>query len=66
MHISMMRSFDFWFGIVWCWRSISYFCFLASLSYMSISTGVVVAVALQKVDHAPYRKARAKCHYQCL
>ncbi len=36
MHISMMRSFDFWFGIVWCWQSISCFWFLASLPYMSI------------------------------
>ncbi len=27
-----------WFGIVWCWRSISCFRLLASLPYMSIKT----------------------------
>ena len=29
-------SFGLWFGIVWCWRSISCFRLLASLPYMSI------------------------------
>ena len=30
-----------WFGIVWCWRSISCFRLLASLPYMSILAGLV-------------------------
>ena len=29
-------SFGLWFGIVWCWRSISCFRLFASLPYMSI------------------------------
>ena len=29
-------SFGLWFGIVWCWQSISCFQLLASLPYMSI------------------------------
>ena len=59
MHISTMLVF--WslvllFGIVWCWRSISCFRLLASLPYMSIRAGVVVAVALHEVDNAPDTK----------
>lgn len=30
-----------WFGIGWCWRSISCFWLLASLPYMSIDIGIV-------------------------
>ena len=59
MHISIMLFF--WscslillFGIVWCWRSISCFRLLASLPYMSIRAGVVVAVTFQQVDDTPY------------
>ena len=39
----------FWFGIVWCWRSISCFRLLASLPYMSISDGdVTQSISLEK------------------
>ena len=31
-----------WFGIVWCWRSISCFRLLASLPYMSILTCLII------------------------
>ena len=33
-----------WFGIVWCWQSISCFRLFASLPYMSIRARIVVAV----------------------
>ncbi len=33
---------------------------------MSIGTRVIVAVAFQKVDHAPYSEARAKSGYKYL
>ena len=52
--------FGLWFGIVWCWRSISCFWLFASLPYMSIRAGVVIAVALQQIDNAPNAKARAQ------
>ena len=69
MHISIMLVF--WslvllFGIVWCWRSISCFRLLASLPYMSIGSGVVVAVALQKVDRAPHAEAGTQRHNEGL
>ena len=32
----------------------------ASLPYMSISAGVVRAIALQQIDHAPHAKASAE------
>ena len=35
-----------WFGIVWCWRSISCFRLLASLPYMSIINGLLVPTML--------------------
>ena len=38
-----------WFGIVWCWRPISCFRYLASLPYMSIRARVVIAVTFQQV-----------------
>ena len=38
-----------WFGIVWCWRSISCFRLLASLPYMSICAVVVVTATFQQV-----------------
>ena len=59
-------SFGLWFGIVWCWRSISYFRSLASLPYMSIRAGVVVAVALHEIDYAPNAKPCSKCDNKCL
>ena len=42
----MTHSFNYfpfalWFGIVWCWRSISCFRLLASLPYMSINSRMV-------------------------
>lgn len=71
MHISIMLFF--WscslillFGIVWCWRSISYFRFLASLPYMSIGTGVVVAVTLQQVDGSPDAETSTQCDNESL
>ena len=45
---------------MWCWRSISCFRLLASLLYMSICAGVVVAVALKQIDNAPNAEARAQ------
>ena len=59
-------SFGLWFGIVWCWRSISCFRLLASLPYMSIGSRVVIAVAFQKIEHSPYAEACAKCCYKYL
>ena len=44
-------------GNVYNWLSISCFRLLASLPYMSICAGVVVAVTFQKVDDPPYAKA---------
>jgi hypothetical protein len=43
-------------------------CFLlpASLSTMSISPGIVVAVALKQIDNAPDTQARAQSDYQSL
>ena len=38
--------------------SIKFLC--ATLPYMSISAGVVRAIALQQVDHAPHAKASAE------
>lgn len=38
----------------------------ASLCYMSISAGVVLAVALQKIDAAPDAQAAAQSDYDCL
>ena len=61
-----MRSFGFCFGIVWCWRSTSCFRLLASLPYMSICTGVIVAVAFQKIDDAPDTKTSTKSHNEGL
>ena len=52
----------FWFGIVWCWRSISCFRLLASLPYMSIRARIVVAVTLHEIDNAPNAKSGSKCH----
>ena len=69
MHISMMQSFDFWFlrfGIVWCWRSISCFRLLTSLPYMSISSGIVISIALHEVDNAPDTKTSSKSDNECL
>ena len=45
MHISTMLVFwplFLWFGIVWCWRSISCFRLLAFLPYMSIDAGCII------------------------
>ena len=55
-----------WFGIMWCWRSISCFRLLASLPYMSIRAGVVVAVALHEIDNAPNAKTSPKSDNKCL
>ena len=38
----------------------------ASLPYMSISTGVIVAVAFQKVDCTPDTKTCTECYYESL
>ena len=38
----------------------------ASLSYMSIGTGVIVAVALKKVDRAPDAKTGTESHNESL
>src|SRR5699024_11021726 len=38
--------------------SIKFFC--VSLRHMSIGTGIVIAVPLHEVDHAPHGKASAK------
>ena len=51
-----------WFGIVWCWRSISCFRLLASLPYMSIRARIVVAVTLHEIDNAPNAKSGSKCY----
>ena len=61
-----MRSFGFCFGIVWCWRSTSCFRLLASLPYMSISAGVVLAVALQKINAAPDAQSAAQSDHDSL
>ena len=42
------------------------FIIFASLTYMSIGSGIVVAVALQKVDRAPHAKAGAQRHNEGL
>ena len=55
-----MRSFGFCFGIVWCWRSTSCFRLLASLPYMSIRAGVVVAVTFEEVDDTPDAETSAQ------
>ena len=38
----------------------------ASLCYMSISAGVVRAIALQQIDHAPHAKASAESDHKGL
>ena len=42
--MELLRLWFLWFGIVWCWRSISCFRLLASLPYMSINAGIETAV----------------------
>ena len=49
-----------WFGIVWCWRSISCFRLLASLPYMSIISGDAAADHKRipkRFLHSKYRKS---------
>ena len=53
-------------GIVWCWRSNSCFRLSASLPYMSIRAGVIVAVPLHEVNAAPNAKSCAKRDNQSL
>ena len=44
--------------------SIKFLC--ATLSHMSIGTGVVRTIALQQIDHAPHTKASAEGHNEGL
>ena len=44
--------------------SIKFLC--DTLPYMSIGTGVVVAIALQQIDRAPDAEASAQCHNEGL
>ena len=48
------------FGIAWYWRSMSCFHFHVTLWYMSIRTGVVVAVTFQQVDDTPDAETSAQ------
>ena len=47
-------------------EEISCFLLFASLPYMSIRAGVVVAVALQEIDDAPHAQASAQGHNEGL
>ena len=50
------------FGIVvWCLQN-----YCVTLPHMSISAGVVRAVALQQIDHAPHAKASAEGNHKGL
>ena len=53
------------YGIAWAAVCISVVC-RASLPYMSIRTGVVVAVAFQQVNRAPDAKAGTESHNEGL
>ena len=66
MHISTMLVF--WFLVRNSVVLAVYLLFLvsASLPYMSIRAGVVVAVALHEIDHAPNAKPCSKSDNKCL